>query len=41
MKTVILTTRKVEQLIELVREDPCLYAVTLRGHSDQQYINNM
>ena len=29
-----------EQMIELVREKPCLYDVTLAGHSDQQLISN-
>ena len=34
IKPMELSTDKIEQLIELVREEPCLYDVTLAGHSD-------
>ena len=40
IRSVVLSTDKMEQLIELAREEPCLYDVTLAGHSDQQLINN-
>ena len=33
IRSVVLSADKMEQLIELVREEPCLYDVTLAGHS--------
>ena len=41
IRSVVLSTVKMEQRFEMVREEPCLYDVTLAGHSDQQLINNI
>ena len=38
IRSVVLS--KMEELIELVRGEPCLYDATLAGYSDQHLINN-